>query len=110
MVPGNKLSVIIALIYRHAVGSTDETSLLRQLRQYMAAKSGWIWAHDFRTGESTVHQFNGFDGAYVESYVTHYAKLNPWLNDRGSFRSVSSTTSRTARPATSPSPTLCRTE
>ena len=83
METGNKSSAMIALIYRHAVGSTDERSLLKQLTQILAAKSGWVWAHDFRAGESKVYEFNGLDGAYVESYVTQYAKLNPWLKHQG---------------------------
>ncbi len=85
METGNKLSAVIALIYRHAVGSTDETLLLKQLTQYTAARSGWIWVHDFRAGESKVHEFIGFDGAYVESYIARYAKLNPWLKDQGRY-------------------------
>ena len=76
---------IIALIYRRAFGSVDDETFLREIAEYLAAKSGWIWTHDFRDGSCKVHASWGINDSYIKSYVEQYARLNPWLEDRDAY-------------------------
>lgn len=76
---------IIALIYRRAFGSVDDETYLREIAEYLAAKSGWIWTHDFHDGSCKVHASWGINDSYIKSYVEQYARLNPWLEDRDAY-------------------------